>query len=567
MHSIFTLPANVPSYEIQDTPDKDHVSASQVSQVVVEREVTTAASSPNLESSGSTVMPQSGIPESTYDWLKDEKVFEETLPSSIGHYKRKTIINEYTRAKFTVPAMQTDFNTYRRISPQTREEEVLPIGWTKLTHSDGKPYFYHEHDKIITEEWLYDRHIAEKVLRYISILKGAISKRSESFNHVKSWHLYVEIVEYELPAWKGDDRFRCRYYFVNNDVECIFWLSKCRMDDYLLVLRGEISPDLVRRYLQREYWEHHYYFSKVYRLTEAQWKSVKESILLAETDVTMSETSTVSCSIDKLKIMSKSIILAEELDASEVAAAYMMALLRDQILSYHGQRDARTDRDDSVYGYVFDNQNRTVPFRTMNLLLFYAPIKHYTSLHEVWVDRLVSKGPWQRLIEKITDKWQQHVGMATILLAANMAFLAIPPVDDKGASQQHRSVTQVLCYLSVASNMATIIIGLLLISHHNALKHIDVSDVVRLISLDSTDNLTASQTKFLERNWQYSIGFERLSIVYSTPYAFLMWGLVYFLASFFSMCLESANPVSLTFFVALTSLLGTLLVYLFGVSN
>ncbi|KAK0207585.1 hypothetical protein IW262DRAFT_1530091, partial [Armillaria fumosa] len=437
--------------------------------------------------------------------------------------------------------MQTDFNTYRRISPQTGEEEVLPIGWTKHTHSDGKPYFYHEHDKIITEEWLYDRDIAEKVLRYISILKDAISKRSESFNRVKSWHLYVEIVECELPAWKGDDRFRCRYYFVNNDVECIFWLSKCRMDDYLLVLRGEISPDLIRRYLQREYWEHHYYFSKVYQLTESQWKSVKESILLAKTDVTMSEASTISCSIDKLKIMSKTIILAEELDASEVAAAYMMALLRDHILNYHSQRDARTDRDDSVHGYVFDHQNRTVPFRMMNLLLFYAPIKHYTSLHKVWVDRLISRGPWERFIEQITEKWQQHVGMATILLAANMAFLAIPPVDDKGASQQYRSVTQVLCYLSVASNMATIIIGLLLISHHNALKHINLSDVI----------------EFLERNWQYSIGFERLSIVYSTPYAFLMWGLIYFLASFFSMCLESANPVSLKFFVALAFLLGT----------
>ncbi|KAK0496958.1 hypothetical protein EDD18DRAFT_1285631 [Armillaria luteobubalina] len=496
-------------------------------------------------------MPQSGIPESIYDWLKDEKIFEETLPSSIGHYKRKTVINEYTHAEYTVPAMQIDFNTYGCISPQTGEEEVLPGGWAKHTHSDGKPYFYHEHDKIITEEWIYDRGIAEKVLKFISILKDAISKRSESFNRVKSWHLYVEITEYSLPAWKGDDHFRCRYYFVNNDVECIFWLSKCRIDDYLVALRGEMSPDLIRRYLQKEYWEHHYYFSKVYRLTEAQWKSVKESILLAEADVTVSESSTVSCSIGKLKIMSKSIMLAEELDASEVAAAYMMALLRNQIFNYHGQRDARTDRDDSVYGYVFDNQERTVPFRTMNLLLFCAPIKHYTSLHKVWVDRLVSRGQWQRLIEQIADKWQQHVGMATILLVANMAFLAISPVDHMGASQQRRSVTQVLCYLSVASNMVTIIIGLLLISHHNALKHINVSDL----------------TKFLERNWQYHIGFERLSIVYSIPYAFLMWGLIYFLASFFLMCLESAGPVSLKFFVALAFLLGTPLVYLFGVRN
>ncbi|KAK0482494.1 hypothetical protein IW261DRAFT_1606349 [Armillaria novae-zelandiae] len=540
MDSIFSLPASVLSYEIQDTLDEDHLSASQV---VVERECTTAASPQNLVSSESPVMPQSGIPESTYDWLKDEKEFEVSLPSSIGHYTRKTFIDEFTSAKFTVPAMQTDFNTH--IPPQTGEEEVLPVGWTKHTHSDGKPYFYQEHDKIITEEWLYDKDIAERVLRYISIFKDAISKRSESFNRVKSWHIYVEIAEYKLPALEDDDRYRCRYYFVNHDAECIFWLSKCRLDGYLRELRGEMSPDFIRRYLQKEYWQHHYYFSEVHRLTEAQWKSVKKSILLAETDVTMAENTTVSYSIEKLKIMSKTIISAEKLDASEVAAAYMMALLRDHIYNYHGQRDARTGRYDSVYGYNFGAKKRTVPFRTMNLLLFHAPIKYYTSLDNFWVDRLLLEGAWRRLIGQITDKWQQHVGMATILLVANMAFLTRPPVDDKGAGQ---SVTQILCYLSVASNMTTIITGFLLLNHHNALKNVNV--------------LVA--TEFLERNWQYSIGFERLSIVYSAPYAFLMWGLVYFLASFFSMCLESANLVSMSFFVGLAFPFGTPLVYLFN---
>ncbi|KAK0239693.1 hypothetical protein EDD85DRAFT_822878 [Armillaria nabsnona] len=316
-------------------------------------------------------------------------------------------------------------------------------------------------------------------------------------------------------------------------------------------LRGEMSPDLIRRYLQREYWNHHYFFSDLHRLTKAQWNTVQKSILLAETDVTMSETSTVTRGSGTLKIMSKSIILAEKLDASEVAAAYMMALLRDQILNYHGQRDVRTCRDESIYGYDHINKKRTVPFRTMNLLLFYAPIKHYTSLHKVWVDRVISRGPWHRLIEQITDKWQQHVGLATILLAVNMAFLAIPSVDDMGPGQQHRFVTQILCYLSVASSMATIIIGLILMSHHNALKHADVSVV----------------TDFLQRHWQEYTGFERLSVMYSTPYALLMWGMVSFLASFFLMCLESANPVSLKVFVTLGFLLGAALcvwcIYLF----
>ncbi|KAK0441982.1 hypothetical protein EV421DRAFT_1736587 [Armillaria borealis] len=454
------------------------------------------------ESSESIVLPQSGTPESMYDWSKDEHKFEEWLPSSIGHYGRKTFIDEFSPAKFTVPAMQTDFNTCKRISPQTgeEEEEVLPVGWTKHTHSDGKPYFYHDHDKVVTEEWLYERDIAEKVARYISILKDAISKRSKSFGRVKLWHLYVEIAQ---------------YYFVNHDAECLFWLSKFTLDGYLTELRGEMSPDLIR-------------------------------------NVTMSETSTVTRSIDTLKIMSKSIILAE--------TAYMMALLRDQIFNYHGQRDARTGRDESVYGYEHNNKKRTVPFRTMNLLLFYAPIKHYTSLHKVWVDRLISRGPWQHLIEQITDKWQQHVGLEKLydntIRRQSFSRLIWPFSLYLRSTRRVRAsstsfVTQLLCYLSVASSMATIIIGLILMSHHNALKHVDVAVV----------------TEFLERHWQEYIGFERLSIMYSTPYALLMWSMVSFLASFFLMCLESANPVSLKVFVTLAFLLGTALcvwcIYLF----
>ncbi|KAK0196658.1 hypothetical protein F5146DRAFT_1129449 [Armillaria mellea] len=85
-----------------------------------------------------------------------------------------------------------------------------------------------------------------------------------------------------------------------------------------------------------------------------------------------------------------------------------------------------------------------------------------------------------------------------------MAFLAIPSVDDKGAGQQHCSVTQILCYLSVASNLATIITGLSLGSHHNTLKHVNVSVA----------------TAYFARHWQDDTGFERLSIVYSAPYAF-----------------------------------------------
>ncbi|SJL00675.1 uncharacterized protein ARMOST_03988 [Armillaria ostoyae] len=100
------------------------------------------------------IQPENSTLESTYDWLKDE--INAFLSLHLMMINFAAFTDEWTPAKFTVPAMQTDFNTCRRISPETGEEEVLPMGWTKHTYPDGKPYFYH---KIITEEWLYDRDI------------------------------------------------------------------------------------------------------------------------------------------------------------------------------------------------------------------------------------------------------------------------------------------------------------------------------------------------------------------------------------------------------------------------
>ncbi|KAK0441985.1 hypothetical protein EV421DRAFT_618031 [Armillaria borealis] len=97
--------------------------------------------------------------------------------------------------------------------------------------------------------------------------------------------------------------------------------------------------------------------------------------------------------------------------------------------------------------------------------------------------------------------------MATVLRAVNMAFLAIPSVDDMGAHQQP-SVTKILICFSVVFSMGSIIIGLFLIGHQTALKHADL--------------ITAIAN--LERHWQMNLGFERLAIVYSVPQALLMWG-------------------------------------------
>ncbi|KAK0239688.1 hypothetical protein EDD85DRAFT_458812 [Armillaria nabsnona] len=91
------------------------------------------------ESSESIVQPQCGTLEHTYDWFNDEIEFQEDLPSSIGHYGRKTLIDE-----FTVPAMQTDFNTCRRTSPTTC---VYPLTRLSELYREALVNFYYNSRK------------------------------------------------------------------------------------------------------------------------------------------------------------------------------------------------------------------------------------------------------------------------------------------------------------------------------------------------------------------------------------------------------------------------------------
>jgi hypothetical protein len=86
---------------------------------------------------------------------------------------------------------------------------------------------------------------------------------------------------------------------------------------------------------------------------------------------------------------------------------------------------------------------------------------------------------------------------ATVVLNANVAFLAIQSVDNNGAQNLNRSPAQISSYLSTLTSIGSIIIGLLLVKQNRA--------------------------KFISRRKHESLGLETLAILYSLPYAMLIW--------------------------------------------
>ncbi|KAJ8095936.1 hypothetical protein PM082_015157 [Marasmius tenuissimus] len=155
--------------------------------------------------------------------------------------------------------------------------------------------------------------------------------------------------------------------------------------------------------------------------------------------------------------------------------------------------------------------------------MFSAPDTHLRELGKIWVDRCIHKAAWNKFISNMNSEWQELILFGTVLLNANVAFLAIQSVDE-ATMNPHRSPAQVLSFLSVVSSIGSVIIGLML-TRKNKVKHKEgASDAA--IFLNSFEG---------ER-----LGLETLAILYSIPYVFLMWGVLLFLAAFSFFCLNEA---------------------------
>ena len=142
----------------------------------------------------------------------------------------------------------------------------------------------------------------------------------------------------------------------------------------------------------------------------------------------------------------------------------------------------------SVHGIIVSP--RTFVFCVLSPAMFYAPEVHLQSLEEIWVDRLVHESHWFEFIGKLTSEWQEFVVVVlwhctifhdkeltllfiqdTVILAANMAFLAIQSVDNGGQLVPDRSVAQVASYISIVTSLGGILLSLLLICQHGSKKN------------------------------------------------------------------------------------------------
>ncbi|KAH9162671.1 hypothetical protein EDB89DRAFT_1860659, partial [Lactarius sanguifluus] len=190
-----------------------------------------------------------------------------------------------------------------------------------------------------------------------------------------------------------------------------------------------------------------------------------------------------------------------------------------RFMHFHGQKVSRQDCYKSIYRD--SRRKRTKLVRILSPILFFFPDVHLLELQKVWTDEIVVEALWREFMQKLVSEWTEFVLYSTVMLAANVAFLAIPGViiappfpTTPGPNPWIKpSPAQITSSISLVFSIGSIITGLLLIRRNRNMMTKDPK----------------SAWYYLQgMNWPV-VGLEPLAIVFSLTYALLLWSYVIFM--------------------------------------
>ncbi|KAF7970175.1 hypothetical protein HWV62_24894 [Athelia sp. TMB] len=176
--------------------------------------------------------------------------------------------------------------------------------------------------------------------------------------------------------------------------------------------------------------------------------------------------------------------------AGAIIGRVMRNTKHTQFVHLYGEYGARLDWDQSIHGMSV--HPRSWYLKVIEPFLFWGVEAHLVALEKIWVDRAAHISAWRMYIEDLGSQWRDLIIAATVLLNVNIAVLSIQSVDNNGVATQHRSPTQILIYVSAVTSLSSMLFALLLAT-------------------------------FLERMTNRNTGLESLAIMYTLPYALLMW--------------------------------------------
>ncbi|KAG1851965.1 hypothetical protein F4604DRAFT_1303455 [Suillus subluteus] len=432
-------------------------------------------------------------------------------------YDKRKLIPRNTK-NYTIPFMTTD-----------PIERSVPPGWQIFIHPEGCLYYCYE--SVVNFD-RYSRKI--HVITQADLVHDGVAETIENlaklaYSHACQYSSFPVKVDLVLELMDVGETITAGYYFAHHENRCLFWLQDFDATSILRECYGVTELSHMQIELEAQYWKHIDLFPYTSALHSQVLKQLQQIIRFAISDCMTSEVSAVCAfSIDVLK---NTLDLIKDVDVKNdwVQSAHdkcfiarMMNHFRHcQYLNYLGQQSARLSRDQTVHGDSYGE--RSVMMRCLAPLLFNAPYEHVRSLHKLYVDSIVNLLDWRTFVQKLNAEMQDFNLLATVLLSVNVGFLAIQSVDSGGG----HSLSQVTSYVSVISSFGSMLLG------------VNIARQSYTRGPDMVDNAQAR----LESLVHPKHGLETLAIIYSLPYALLMWGMIFFVLAFFTECFNHSSAV------------------------
>ncbi|KAI9458570.1 hypothetical protein BJY52DRAFT_1416360 [Lactarius psammicola] len=440
------------------------------------------------------------------------------------------------------------------------KEDCAP--WVPATHPDGALYFFDRDRRLFTDTDMHDPVLKGEMEDFYHHLQKILDREGVVIPS-KNYDLALDIMPSE------DGRIQWSYYYACHETRCLFWLDKYDATHTICEVPGLKSLAHVKHRLESLYWYHWYLFPAVFESRRLGRAVVDELVGILShgcMDRITSKHSTLPFDVDTMRKMLEFVRNAKGLDKESDACLvyhtagitrllylfgkYSVITAHWRFLYFHGQTSARLVGIQAIYTHP--GRKRTLLITSLSPVLFFAPEDYLRLLETVWVDEIVIEETWRAFISGLLKEWEQLILSSTVMLSVNVGFLAIPGVVISNLNGNITNTNQVVIFtspaqiascMSIVASAGSIVIGLLLVRRSGPQQNEDPSG--------ASVQIYWSIHRFF--------GLEPLAIIFSLPWALVMWSMVTFFVALLLFCFDTSNS-STRIFVAVTSVVVAVLV-------
>ncbi|KAI0253083.1 hypothetical protein BJV78DRAFT_1390005 [Lactifluus subvellereus] len=360
-----------------------------------------------------------------------------------------------------------------------------------------------------------------------------------------------------MPTGHGQKRWS--YYYACHETRCLFWLHTYEAANMISGVYGVRSPAHIKHRLEALYWRHWSRYPAVFggrSLSDSVYNELIGMLSYGCADTIISNRPTLPANVDKMQKMIDIVKNAKEADPSSeynVAAIvrFLSLFANWRFMDFHGQPHARLSSDQTVYHEP--KHGRSLGFTFLSPLLFLAPNNYLQDMEMLWTDGHVILPDWESFMNDLVQEWKDILVPSTVMLSVTVSFLAIPSIILSNLNNVtipsqviiFTSPAQIASTLSIVASVGCIVIDLLLVRYTSS----------------KPKPSSASSSIYQYQRSRRIFGYESMAIVFSLPWALLMWSMVSFFVALLLSCFTHSNAPTRISVVAMSGIVACLTVW------